>query len=317
VGLVLARLVCWGASAGTTLALARVAAGGARWGRTATRSGAERADGPAVLAAGAHRATHCARFARSVRTSAMRMMTKCAARTAPAAALLGAPPNAPPPGTACRDAREQCAGRSTFGTRADRQPRSARAVRAKHATPTRSSSPQACGGRVRRACGAARRRAPDTNSPVDCLCLASGRATGPARPAGPGLAASAKRVRQHFHCACLNGAAEGRAVSCAMGRKTEHRSAVGAFSARPPHRSAAPGPHRPGVTQLKTAPGPHRPGATQLKKTNHRPGATQLKTNHARDLRHVRQPVPVPARPGSRPAVPAASGSRGTSGRGH
>jgi hypothetical protein len=28
---------------------------------------------------------------------------------------------------------------------------------------------------------------PDTSSPVDCLCLARGRATGPARPArGPG-----------------------------------------------------------------------------------------------------------------------------------
>jgi hypothetical protein len=32
------------------------------------------------------------------------MLTKCAARTAPASALLGAPPNAPPPATACRDA---------------------------------------------------------------------------------------------------------------------------------------------------------------------------------------------------------------------
>ena len=216
------------AAAGTTLALARVAAGGARWGRSAARSGAERADGPAVLAAGAHRQTHCVRFALSVQTVAMRMRTKCAARTAPASALLGAPPNAPPPGTACRDAGEQQQWRTTFGTQADQQPRSAEAHRAKPATPTKGSSPQACGGRVRRACGAAR---------------------------STGLAASAKRVRQHFHCACLNGAAEGRAVSCAMGRKTEHRSAVGAFSARPPHRSAAPGPHRPGATQRKTITG--------------------------------------------------------------
>ena len=247
----------------TTLALARVAAGGARWGRSAARSGAERADGPAVLAAGAHRQTHCVRFALSVQTVAMSQFTRCAARTAPASALLGAPPNAPPPGTACRDAGEQCAGRSTFGTQATQQLPTARAHRAKPATPTKSSSPQACGGRVRRACGAARRRAPDTNSPVDCLCLASGRANGPARPARPGLAASAKRVRQHFHCACLNGAREARAVSCAMGRKTEHRSAVGAFSARPPHLSTAPGPHRPGATRAQR----HRPGATQPKTT--------------------------------------------------
>ena len=36
---------------------------------------------------------------------------------------------------------------------------------------------------------------PDTSSPVDCLCLAMGRATGPARPArGPG-AGRARRVR--------------------------------------------------------------------------------------------------------------------------
>ena len=169
----------------TTLALARVAAGDARWGRSATRSGAERADRPAVLAAGAHRQTHCVRFALCVQTVAMSQITKCAARTAPASALLGAPPNAPPPGTACRDALLQRGWSTTFGTRADQQPRSARAVRAKHATPATSSSPQACGGRVRRACGAAR---------------------------STGLAASAKRVRQHFHCACLNGAAEGRAV---------------------------------------------------------------------------------------------------------
>ncbi len=38
---------------------------------------------------------------------------------------------------------------------------------------------------VRAISGAPRRRAPDTNSPVDCLCLASGWATGPARPARP------------------------------------------------------------------------------------------------------------------------------------
>jgi hypothetical protein len=88
----------------TTLALARVAAGGARWWLTATRSGAERADGPAVLAAGAHRGTRCAPCGRYAQTASVRMLTKCAARTAPAAVLLGAPLKSPPPGTACRDA---------------------------------------------------------------------------------------------------------------------------------------------------------------------------------------------------------------------
>ncbi len=86
------------------MALARVAAGGARWWLTATRSGAERADGPVVLAAGAHRGTPCAPCGRYGQTAAMSQITKCAARTAPASALLGAPLKSPPPGTACRDA---------------------------------------------------------------------------------------------------------------------------------------------------------------------------------------------------------------------
>ena len=38
---------------------------------------------------------------------------------------------------------------------------------------------------------------PDTNSPVDCLCLARGRANGPARPARPG------RSLQRPECAGL------------------------------------------------------------------------------------------------------------------
>ena len=89
------------------MALARVAAGGARWWLTATRSGAERADGPVVLAAGAHRGTRCAPCGRYAQTASVNLMLKCAARTAPASALLGAPLKSPPPGTACRDALEQ------------------------------------------------------------------------------------------------------------------------------------------------------------------------------------------------------------------
>ena len=77
------------------LALARVAAGGTRRGLMVERSGAERADCPAVLAAGAHRTTHYAPCGLFVQTGAMRMITKRAARAAPAAVLLGAPQIAP------------------------------------------------------------------------------------------------------------------------------------------------------------------------------------------------------------------------------
>ena len=79
----------------TVLTLARVGTGWTRRGLMVGRSGAERADCPAVLAAGAHRTTHCAPCGLFVRTSAMRMLTKRAARAAPAAALLGAPQIAP------------------------------------------------------------------------------------------------------------------------------------------------------------------------------------------------------------------------------
>jgi|GEM_PF-2340937 len=55
---------------------------------------------------------------------------------------------------------------------------------------------------------------------------------------GRGCARSA--LRNHSHRACLNGAPEGRAVSCAMRPARAHRRAVGAFSARPPHQEPAP-----------------------------------------------------------------------------
>ena len=73
---------------------ARGAAGGARRGLMLERSGAERADYPVVLTRGSGRRTHYAPWGRCVRTSAARMMTKCAARTDPRAAL-GAPEIAP------------------------------------------------------------------------------------------------------------------------------------------------------------------------------------------------------------------------------
>ena len=88
--------VAWSALAlAWVLALARVAAGAARRGLNLERSGAERADCPVVLARGSGRRTHYAPCGRFVRTTAARMMTKCAARTDPRAALLGAPEIAP------------------------------------------------------------------------------------------------------------------------------------------------------------------------------------------------------------------------------
>ena len=84
---------------------------------------------------------------------------------------------------------------------------------------TRSLAAKACGGRWRRAFwGAEERRA----------CA---------------LARSA--TRQHSRRGCLNAESAANAVSSATGRKTEHRRAVGAFSARPPQRSDASGPHTP------------------------------------------------------------------------
>ncbi len=89
----------------TVLTLARVAVGWSRRGLMVGRSGAGRADCPAVLAAGAHRTTHYAPCGLFVRTSAMRMLTKRAARAAPVPALRSsAPHKSPPPGCACRDA---------------------------------------------------------------------------------------------------------------------------------------------------------------------------------------------------------------------
>ena len=86
--------VAWSALA-LALALARVAAGAARRGLNLERSGAERADCPVVLARGSGRRTHCVHFVLCVRTTAAKMMTKCAARTDPRAPLLGAPEIAP------------------------------------------------------------------------------------------------------------------------------------------------------------------------------------------------------------------------------
>jgi hypothetical protein len=119
----------------SALALARVAAGAARRGLILERSGAERADCPVVLPHGSGRRTHYAPCGRFVRTTAARMMTKCAARTDPCGPLLGAPEIAP--------AGLRLPRRWAFGVRysgpGPRLPQ------------TRSLAAKACGDSVRRA----------------------------------------------------------------------------------------------------------------------------------------------------------------------
>ena len=68
---------------------------------------AERVDCPAVLAQGSHRGTRCVRCALCARTTAMRVLTKRAARADPWAALLGTPEIAP--------AGQRLARRCAFG----------------------------------------------------------------------------------------------------------------------------------------------------------------------------------------------------------
>ncbi len=102
----------------SALAVARVAAGAARRGLILERSSAERADCPVVLARGSGRRTHYASCGRCVRTAAARMTTKCAARTDPRAALLGAPEIAP---TGLRLPRRWACGFRDVGARVSLQ----------------------------------------------------------------------------------------------------------------------------------------------------------------------------------------------------
>jgi hypothetical protein len=75
---------------------------------------------------------------------------------------------------------------------------------------------------------------------------------------GRGGARSA--LRQHSHRTCPNEAPAGRVVSCAMRPCREHRRAVCAFSARPPHHEPPPGPACRDARQRTSAPGNRTPG---------------------------------------------------------
>ena len=71
---------------------------------------------------------------------------------------------------------------------------------------------------------------PDTNSPVDCLCLANGRASGPARPARreerrSWVGARTRALRQLTRRNCLSGSgAQRNEASFSTRPETEHRS---------------------------------------------------------------------------------------------
>ena len=160
------------------LALARVAAGGARRGLMLARSGAERADYPVVLGPGSGRITHCAPCGRSVQTDAARMRTKCAARTDPGSALRGAPEIAP---AGLRLPRRWVCGVRGVGLRAP--------IPGPDIAHTMGSAAEACGDPVQRASGALRRT---------------------------GLAPSAQRVRHHAHRHCLSVVSAANAASLAM-----------------------------------------------------------------------------------------------------
>ena len=124
-----------------------------------------------VVAQGSHRGTRCVRCALCARTTAMRVMTKRAARADPWAALLGAPEIAP--------AGQRLARRCAFGVlwSGPRTP--------ERCKPARQG---ACAQAAARLWCALKASPGHANSLVDCLCLASGLATGPAWPARPGLA---------------------------------------------------------------------------------------------------------------------------------
>ena len=170
----LRTFVAWSA-----LTLARVAAGAARRGLILERSGAERADCPVVLARGSGRRTHYAPCGRCVRTTAAKMMTKCAARTAPRAALLGAPEIAP---AGLRLPRRWASGLRDVGVRTSPQ----------RARPNRPGVAGGCAGSLEAVAHAAESRAPTTVVAPARWCVTTASARGckrhgaDARRAGPG-----------------------------------------------------------------------------------------------------------------------------------
>ena len=180
----LRTFVAWSA-----LTVARVAAGAARRGLILERSGAERADYPVVLPHGSGRRTHYAPCGRFVRTTAAKMMTKCAARTDPCGPLLGAPEIAP---AGLRLPRRWASGVRAVGARVPPQ-----------RAPTRSAGVTGgCTGQLEAVAHAAESRAPATGVAPAPWCAATASARGckrhgaDARRAGPGSGTAPAETRR-------------------------------------------------------------------------------------------------------------------------
>ena len=240
------------------LSLRRPRPVGAGCGASVGRSGAERADCAAVLGLAAHCATHCARFARSVQTSAMKVLTN--------ALRAGRKPSAPRRPTGAPHPAPTGLGRRAFGGggvfRAVRCLASGLLVcsRAEGSAPLFLLSSVAAGGarwgRVRRRAEERRRR-------------------GGARSA----------LRPHSHRHCLNGAREARAVSLAMRPGGEHRRSVGAFSARPRRCSPPPGTACRDARQRQGSPS----STSQEDKRQRQPAPTCRAKDLPRDILQTRR----------------------------
>ncbi len=182
---------------------------GPRGQRAALHCGGRALNAPAALRCAVlrpHRQTRCVRCALCARTVAMRMMTN-----------------------ALRAGRKPCAPQRHRG--------------ALHAVPTdlcrRASGMRAVG--ARNPAPAPDPGATHTKSPASRQAgPGAGDLWGAEERSGRGGARSA--LGQHSHRACPNEEPAGRVVSCAMRPAREHRRAVCASSARPPHHERAPGP---------------------------------------------------------------------------
>ena len=194
------------------------------------RRSALRADAPAMLGLVARRGTHYATCDRCVRPTATSLMLKRAARAATSPALLGASqarPILPEP---------------TF----------AGAVWAFQANRSVVASRRAASGRGDFWGG--EKASQDTNSPVDCSCLASGQAAWPgaACKASPGVGARSA-LRELTRRGWSNAATAGRVVSSAARPRGEHHSGVGAKRRPTQHEpvagAACRDAHKPRICQ--------------------------------------------------------------------
>ncbi len=212
---------------------------------------------PAMLGLRSHRETRCTHCVRCARTLAVSQITKRAGTRADLSPVLlgGAIRPACAPPAALRG--EPFLGKSE-GQAAGIEPVACRAPQARVQAPAgldarlgsfSNQEPRlprkAVGGcALARLCGG-EEASPDTNSPVDCSCLASGWALAPsaACKARVSVGARTRALRQLTRRICSSAANAVSAASYAARPKPEHRSAVGAAGAD--RRTEAPARTRP------------------------------------------------------------------------